>query len=211
VNVRLINSSLRLFAGEIMKLTFSSVLFGLLIYVALLPVADAHTFGAHGAGFAAGLAHPFLGLDHLLAMVAVGIWASQLGGKATWLAPVAFVGVMASSAFLGSLGVELPMLEPAIASSVLILGLLVAFAVRLSMASSLCIVGLFAFFHGLAHGLELPQAASPVLYALGFVSATALLHGIGIGMGLTGRRNALVLRLGGSVIALTGLCLLATA
>jgi len=194
-----------------MKSTFSSLLFGFLIFIACLPLAEAHTFGAHGMGLGAGFAHPFSGLDHLLAMLAVGLWASQLGGKATWLAPAVFVSVMAGSAFLGSLGVELPMLEPAIASSVLALGLLLAFAVRVSTLTSVCLVGLFAVFHGFAHGLELPQTASPVLYGLGFVTATAVLHGIGIGMGWSGRRINLFLRLGGSMIALTGLYLLATA
>jgi urease accessory protein len=182
-----------------------------LIYATGLPLAEAHTFGAHGAGFAEGWLHPFFGLDHLLAMIAVGLWASQLGGKAQWLAPVAFVSVMGFAAVLGALGFEMPMLEPAIASSVLILGLLVTFSVRLSWVSSVSLIGLFAFFHGLAHGQEIPQTATPLFYALGFVAATASLHGLGLGAGLATRRIAPVLRLGGSVIALTGLYLLVTA
>jgi len=193
-----------------MKPRYSSALLGLSAYLAAMPMAEAHTFGAHGAGLAEGFAHPFLGLDHLLAMLAVGLWAAQLGGRAKWLAPLAFVAVMAAAAGLAVAGVALPLLEPAIASSVLVLGLLVAFAVRLPTSASVGLVGSLAVFHGFAHGLELPGAASPALYALGFAAATAMLHGIGLGLGLSMRGLAL-LRLGGSVIALTGLYLLASA
>lgn len=131
-----------------MKSKVSSVLLGLMAYLAAIPVASAHTFGTHGAGLAAGLAHPFLGLDHLLAMSAVGIWAAQLGGRASGWMPAAFAGVMLAAACLGAGGLELPMLEPAIASSVLILGLLLALAVRLPASSSVGLVALFAFLHG---------------------------------------------------------------
>jgi urease accessory protein len=159
-----------------MKSPYSSVLFGLCAYAASIQMAEAHTFGSHGAGLAEGLAHPFLGLDHLLAMLAVGLWAAQLGGRAMWLAPAAFVVVMGASAALSSSGAELPMLEPAIASTVLVLGLLVAFAVRLETPVSVGLLGLLAFFHGYAHGLELPETAAPALYALGFITSTAMLH-----------------------------------
>ena len=195
-----------------MKSTLSSSLFGLIIFIAILPVAEAHTFGAHGAGFAEGLAHPFLGLDHLLAMLAVGLWAAQLGGKAKWLAPGAFVSVMAGAACLALSGVEaMPAMEPAIAISVIILGLFVAFSVRLPLQASVGLIALFAFFHGLAHGMEIPQTASPLVYGIGFVSATAMLHGIGISLGLAYCRRGSLLSWGGSMIALTGLYLLAVA
>ncbi len=199
-----------LVTGAFMKLRLSSYLFGMFLLIAYLPMAEAHTFGAHGMGLTAGFAHPFFGIDHVLAMIAVGMWASQLGGKSIVIAPLAFVIVMAGSAYLGALGVALPELEPAIACSVLVLGLLIAFAVRVSTLTSVCLVGLFAVFHGLAHGLELPQTATPMLYAVGFVSATVMLHGAGIAMGISARHVSYLFRLGGSLIALTGLFLLAT-
>lgn len=192
-----------------MKTAIHSIFLGILMGAALLPAAQVHTLGASGSGLAEGIIHPFLGLDHLLAMIAVGLWAAQLGGRATWLTPAAFAMVMAGAALLGSLGMELPMLEPAVASSVLVSGLLVACAVRLPPAASVCLVGLFALFHGYAHGLELPQAASPALYGAGFILATASVHGIGLGLGiLTGRYGS---RVGGALIALTGLFLLTAA
>jgi urease accessory protein len=194
-----------------MKTPIHSICLGLLFYGLILPVAEAHTFGAHGSGLAEGFVHPFVGLDHLLAMIAVGLWAAQLGGRAIWLAPVAFVAVMAGAALLGSVGTELPMLEPAIASSVLVLGLFVALAVRLSVSVSVSLVGLFALFHGYAHGLELPQTDSPALYGAGFMLATASLHGVGLALALSTRRYALVSRIGGSLIAMTGLLLLTSA
>ena len=173
-----------------MKSPYSSVLLGLAVFAALVPTAEAHSLGAAGGGLAAGLAHPFCGLDHLLAMIAVGLWAAQLGGRARWLAPLAFVGVMAASAWLAVGGAELPLLEPAVAGSVLALGLLVACAVRVATPASLALVGVFAIFHGYAHGLELPASAVPALYALGFVAATATLHGLGLALGLSLRGAA---------------------
>lgn len=203
--------SLKHIKVNIMKSTFSLLLLGLLASLVFLPSAEAHTFGAHGAGFAEGLAHPFSGLDHLLAMVAVGLWASRVAGRFAWQAPLAFITVMAVAAGLGMAGVELPLPEPAIAGSVLALGLLLTFTVRIGVSTGLALVGLFAFFHGYAHGLELPATATPVFYALGFVTATAMLHGIGLGLGWTARRTDWVVRLCGSMIALTGLYLLAAA
>jgi urease accessory protein len=175
------------------------------------PGAQAHTFGLHGAGFAEGLAHPFLGLDHLLAMIAVGIWAAQLGGRLIWLMPATFLTVMASSASLASTALSLPALEPAIAGTVLALGLLIAFAVQVRAPQSMALIGVFALLHGYAHGLELPEAASPALYGLGFVLATALLHGAGMLLGVSARGIHLLTRACGSAIALTGLYLLAVA
>jgi len=193
-----------------MKAKYSLALFGLLAYVTILPVAEAHTFGSQGAGLMAGLTHPFVGLDHLLAMIAVGIWAGQLGGRAVWLIPLTFVSVMAAAASLASFGLLLPLIEPAIACSVLVLGLLIAGSVRLPTSVGAFLVGLFAVFHGYAHGLELPQAASPILYGAGFVLATALLHGLGIGFASNSRQHKMLQRIAGySLIAASGLLLAA--
>lgn len=168
----------------------------------LAQTAQAHTFGAHGAGFAAGMAHPFLGLDHLLAMIAVGIWAAQLGGRARWGVPLAFIGMMAFGAMLALAGVTLPGVEAGIAASVLILGLLIALAARLPVLGSMLLVGAFAVFHGHAHGAELPQAASVAFYGLGLMVATATLHGFGLGLGMTFRHlSVTAVRVAGSAIA----------
>ncbi len=193
-----------------MKEKYSLALLGLLAYVAILPVAEAHTFGSQGAGLMAGLTHPFVGLDHLLAMIAVGIWAGQLGGRAVWLIPLTFVSVMVAAATLASFGLLLPLMEPVIACSVLVLGLLIAGSVRLPTSVGVLLVGLFAVFHGYAHGLELPQTASPILYGAGFVLATALLHGLGIGFVLNSRQHKMLQRVAGySLIAASGLLLAA--
>jgi urease accessory protein len=193
-----------------MKAKYSLALFGLLAYVTILPVAEAHTFGSQGAGLMAGLTHPFVGLDHLLAMIAVGIWAGQLGGRPVWLIPLTFVSVMAAAATLASFGLLLPLMEPAIACSVLVLGLLIAGSVRLPTRVGALLVSLFAVFHGYAHGLELPQAASPILYGAGFVLATALLHVLGIGFALNSRKHKMLQRIAGySLIAASGLLLAA--
>ena len=193
-----------------MKAKYSLALFGLLAYVAILPVAEAHTFGSQGAGLMAGLTHPLVGLDHLLAMIAVGIWAGQLGGRAVWLIPLTFVSVMAAAATLASFGLLLPLMEPAIACSVLVLGLLIAGSVRLPTSVGALLVSLFAVFHGYAHGLELPQAGSPILYGAGFVLATALLHSLGVGFARNSRQHKMLQRVAGySLIAASGLLLAA--
>ena len=145
--------------------------------------AQAHIISAQGGGFGAGFAHPFTGLDHMLAMIAVGLWASQLGGRARWAVPLAFMGAMTVGAGLALAGVRLPMVETGIASSVLVLGLLIAFAARLPVAVSAVLVGAFALFHGHAHGNELPQAASEALYGGGFLLATGALHVFGLVLG----------------------------
>jgi urease accessory protein len=167
--------------------------------------ASAHT-GDHatGTGFGGGLAHPVLGLDHLLAMVAVGLWAAQQGGRALWAVPAAFVGAMILGGGLAWSGVALPHVETAIALSVLVLGLLVATRRQWTVTAGVALAAGFALFHGYAHGLEMPQAASPVRYALGFVLATACLHGAGIAASLGGRH---AMRLAGAGIAAVGLAL----
>jgi len=159
-------------------------------------------------GFAGGLAHPFLGVDHLFAMIAIGLWAAQQGGRALWAVPSAFVCAMGLGGALAWSGTVLPHVETAIALSVLSLGLLIATRYKASVATGMAIAGVFALFHGYAHGLEMPQAASPALYALGFVLATVCLHGVGIAGGLIGRR---AMRLAGLGIAATGAALLVLA
>ncbi|MCX7110566.1 MAG: HupE/UreJ family protein [Proteobacteria bacterium] len=173
------------------------------------PAVFAHTVGAHGAGFAGGLAHPFFGLDHLLAMIAVGLWASQLGGSAMRRVPVAFVTAMAGGAVLANPAMDVSWLETAIAGSVLALGLMVAFRLRLPSLPGLVAVAVFALFHGFAHGLEMPQTASPLGYGLGFLLATASLHLAGIFLGLAMGRKRFMLQAGGVAIAAAGLLLMA--
>ncbi len=153
--------------------------------LALLPsLAHAHASAGGVHDFAHGLAHPFGGLDHVCAMIAVGVWAAQIGGRTTWAAPVAFVSIMVAGVLLGLAEVRVPFVEVGIAMSVLVLGLLIAAAVRLSLVASVAVVGLFALFHGYAHGAEIPQGAPAFGYALGFVVATSLLHASGIAAGL---------------------------
>jgi urease accessory protein len=134
-------------------------------------------------GIGWGLVHPFTGLDHLLAMVAVGLWAVQLGGRALWMLPLSFVSAMAMGGALGMDGFVLPQVEPMILGSALVLGAVVAMAARLPMAASVAIVAVSAFFHGQAHGAEMPAGANGWMTALGFVLATAALHGAGVGGG----------------------------
>ena len=176
--------------------------------LAFAPAAFAHTFGAHGAGFANGLAHPFFGLDHLLAMIAVGLWAAQLGGSAMWRVPTAFVTAMTVGAIVANPAMDVSWLESAIAASVLALGLMIAFRLRLTSAWGLLAVSSFAMFHGFAHGLEIPQTASPLGYGLGFVMATASLHAVGVLLGLSLRQKHIILQAGGVAIAAAGLLLM---
>ena len=134
-------------------------------------------------GIGWGLVHPFTGLDHLLAMVAVGLWAVQLGGRALWMLPLSFVSVMAVGGAFGMGGLVLPQVEPVILGSALALGALVAMAARLPLVASVAIVGVSAFFHGQAHGVEMPEGGNGWMTILGFVVATAALHGAGVGGG----------------------------
>jgi urease accessory protein len=158
-------------------------------------------------GLGAGFAHPFLGWDHLLAMIAAGLWAAQLGGRALWALPLTFVSVMVGGALLGVGGVALPHVEAGIAASLLALGLFVAFATRLHLAAGVAFVAAFALFHGHSHGTELPAMVSAWTYAAGFVAATALLHitGIALGRGL----QAKAVKIAGACVALAGVSLLA--
>ncbi|WP_224000562.1 HupE/UreJ family protein [Aureimonas sp. SA4125] len=150
--------------------------------------AFAHVGTQAHSSFLSGFAHPLSGLDHILAMVAVGLWAAQLGGRALYAVPAAFVGAMALGFILGASGLALPFVEPAILASVIVLGLVVATAVRVPLLASAGLVGLFALAHGAAHASEIGTAGA-LSFSLGFVAATALLHGAGIGLGLVAGRG----------------------
>lgn len=158
-----------------------------------------------GGGWAAGLAHPFHGADHLLAMLAVGFWAAQMGGRALLAVPLTFVALMGGGAVVATAGVPLPSVESGVAASVLALGLLVAFAIRLPLAAGMALTGAFAIFHGHAHGSELPAMASPWVYAAGFLLATGLLHATGIAAARI--LDAGRLRIAGACVALAGAAL----
>ncbi len=145
--------------------------------------------GHDTSGFSAGLLHPFSGLDHLLAMVAVGLWAAQGGDRKIWLLPAAFMTMLAIGAVTAMHWQSLPLVEAGIATSVLALGLLVALSLQLPVAPSMAVTALFGFMHGYAHGLELPLSASPAAYALGFLAATATLHLGGIAAGIATHRS----------------------
>lgn len=154
--------------------------------------------------FAGGVAHPFSGWDHLLAMIAVGLWATQLGGRSRWLVPTAFVSVMILGAALGTAGLHLYGVEHGIAASILVLGLLIAAAVKVPTPAGMLIVGTFAFFHGIAHGTEMPLSANGLNYGLGFVAATVALHLTGLAIGTASKNQQMVARFAGGVVAIVG-------
>jgi urease accessory protein len=174
--------------------------------------ALAHVGDHSHMSFTEGMLHPFSGLDHVLAMVAVGLWASQLGGRALWLLPLTFPAVMAVGAALGLSGVTLPWVEIGIAGSVMVLGAVVALALRPSLAISVPLIGAFALLHGYSHGIELPASASAVGYGVGFSVATLMLHAVGIATGLIAGRLPVrfAARTTGGAIAALGLVLLVT-
>ena len=181
--------------------------------MALPTAALAHTGHMEPGGFMHGFEHPLGGLDHLLAMVAVGLWAAQLGGRALWVLPAAFVASMLLGGFAGMEGLPLPSVELGILGSVLVLGGLVALQPRLPVAACAAIVVAFAVFHGYAHGAEMPEAASPLAYGAGFALATALLHGLGIAAIVAVRRlvqgaaGQMAVRGSGAVIGFGGVAL----
>ena len=180
------------------------------VMVGLLTPALALAHIAQGdisGGFVSGFAHPILGLDHVVAMVAVGLWGAQLGSPAIWVLPVTFPLVMAFGGLLGGLNIQIPGIEIGIAASAIALGLMVTFAARPPLWGAGILVGLFAIFHGYAHGAELPESANPLAFAMGFVIATGSLHVIGILIGLINRWpwGMRSLRTGGAAIAACGL------
>lgn len=153
---------------------------------ALAPsLAFAHSGHGDAHGFAHGFMHPVGGLDHILAMVAVGIFAANLGGRAMWAVPAAFVGLMAAGGAIGMAGIDLPFVELGITGSVIVIGLAVALGWKnWPLGAAMALVGFFAVFHGFAHGAEMPADASGLSYATGFMAATAILHALGVGIGL---------------------------
>lgn len=178
----------------------------LLTFVLLAAPALAHEQQGQAAGFLAGLRHPVSGLDHVLAMVAVGLWGAQLGAPAIWLLPITFPLIMAMGAMLGFLGAPVPGIEVGIAASGILLGAMVMFEVRPPIIVAALLVGFFAIFHGHAHGTELPPGRSALLYSMGFVIMTGCLHAAGIGIGTIhrwtwGRR---LLRAAGAIVAAGG-------
>ena len=179
----------------------------LLVFVLLwAQVASAHPQAGEAKGFLTGFMHPISGLDHVLAMIAVGLWGAQLGAPAIWLLPVAFPMVMAFGGMLGLMGVPLPGTEYGIAASAILLGAAVMFEVRPPLAFAAVLVAIFALFHGHAHGTELPPGESGLLYSIGFVIATGFLHGVGITIGTVHRwrwgQN--LLRVAGAGVAVAG-------
>ena len=172
-------------------------------------IAHAHTGAEHALSFASGFAHPFTGLDHLLAMVAVGLWAGLNSGRALWVWPVAFVLVMLFGGALGMAGVELPMVETGILASVVVLGLLVLGAAQWPVVLGAALIAAFAVLHGHAHGAELPVGAAAVTYAAGFALGTAMLHVIGLSVAhyATTAGSERVVRAAGAFVAVGGLAL----
>lgn len=175
------------------------------IFLAFPLLAQAHP-GGYAGGLMHGLEHPVSGLDHICAMLAIGLWAAQQSGKARWMLPVSFVAAMALGGFAGTAGLAFPGVEAGIAASVLILGLLISLAVRLPLLGAVPLVGLFAVFHGHAHGAEMAAGSSGLAFGCGFVLMTALLHlGGFVAAGLLRRHGQeLTLRRAGLVIAACG-------
>ena len=188
----------------------SELLITVLIILAFPLSAWAHIESGQAGGFVSGLSHPVSGLDHVLAMIAVGLWGAQLGAPAMWLLPIAFPMMMAFSGMLGLMGISVPGIEIGIALSGIVLGALIFTETRLPLTGALLLVGFFAIFHGHAHGTELESGQNAMLYSLGFVICTGTLHGVGIGMGLVHRWHfgRLALRGAGSLVMAGGLLFL---
>ena len=195
-----------------MRRSFKLLSFAVAATAGFSTAALAHVGDHSHMSFTEGLLHPFSGLDHVLAMVAVGLWASQLGGRALWLLPLTFPAVMALGAALGLSGVTLPWVEVGIAGSVMVLGAVVALALRPALAISIPLIGAFALLHGYSHGIELPADASALGYGSGFIAATLVLHAVGIATGLIAGRLPIrfAARTAGGAIAVLGVMLLVT-
>ena len=182
----------------------------LILTLVLLPYgAQAHPITGQAIGFKTGFLHPLTGIDHVLAMLAVGMWGAELGGTALWALPVAFPLVMSLGGVAGILGLPMLPVEPGIAFSVIILGFVIATNFRPKLGVAVAIVSIFAIFHGYAHGVELPEQAAALPFCIGFVIATGLLHLIGIGIGELTKmsRGMFVLRTGGAGITCAGFAL----
>jgi urease accessory protein len=184
------------------------------VLVALAGPAFAHTGHGHAGGFVHGFMHPVGGLDHVLVMMAVGLYAVRLGGRALWLMPATFIAVMAFGGLLGTFRIADPFFEIGVAISVVVLGLAVALRADMPTITAIALVGLVAIFHGYAHGTEMPGDVSGYAYAAGFLLATALLHGAGIAVGFAAARFAAlggwrVAQAAGGAMALAGVAILA--
>lgn len=177
----------------------------ILLSLITFSVAQAHDRAAEGSAWMAGLSHPLLGWDHLLVMLAVGLWSAQQRGRIVWYLPAVFVSVMAIGAGIGGTGLPLPGIESGIAVSLLVLGLLLAFAIRLPMILSIVMVGLFALSHGWSHGTQMPPATSIAIQGAGLILTTALMHVVGVRLGqfCSGATSTKLLRFGGGAIAIT--------
>ncbi len=178
----------------------------ILLFLPLVALAHTEAGVSGNTGFVTGMLHPITGLDHVIAMVAVGLWGAQLGKSALWMLPVAFPMIMALGGAAGAIGFDLPAVETGIALSGLFLGVMVLFNVRMPLWAALIPVSFFAVFHGHAHGTEMPSLSVPLLYAAGFVISTGLLHlcGIAIGMLWNGSYGQWIVRGSGAFIAILG-------
>jgi urease accessory protein len=186
----------------------AAVTVALAAMVLLWPLAAwAHVESGQAGGFVSGLSHPISGLDHVVAMIAVGLWGAQLGMPSLWVLPVAFPMLMAIGGMLGLIGAPLPGVEIGIALSAVVLGALVLGRVQLPLALAVSVVAFFAVFHGHAHGTELQAGQDALLYSLGFVVATGLLHAVGIGIGSIQRwgRGRRALQGAGGLVMVAGL------
>lgn len=183
------------------------------IFFVLAPAAALAHPGHDGAGgLAHGLVHPLTGIDHVLAMIAVGVLAAQYGGRALWLVPMSFLVAMAAAGAIGMAGIPVQIVEAGIGLSVVVLGLMIAFQIRPPTLVAMVVVGFFALFHGYAHGSEMLGGLAGLSFAAGFLGATALLLGAGVGLGLLLQRRTLSRRLiqaGGGAMALVGVAVLA--
>lgn len=177
-----------------------------LIFLLAPVMAHAHVAQGQAAGFFTGIEHPWSGLDHILAMVAVGLWGAQLGNPAIWVLPIAFPMMMAVGAMMGLMGIPVPGVEIGIALSAIMLGLMVLLDMRAKLLIAGILVGFFAIFHGHAHGTELPAGQSGLLYSMGFVIGTGCLHGVGILIGLIHKYpvGRILLRTAGAFIMAMG-------
>lgn len=194
------------FPGRVRKWLEQHRALAITVLVLLAVPAVAHPQNGEAVGFLTGFRHPISGFDHVLAMVAVGLWGAQLGTPAIWLLPVAFPMVMAVGGMLGLMGVPIPGIEYGIALSAIMLGAAVMFEYRPKLGIAAALVGFFAIFHGHAHGTELPPGQSAMLYSIGFVIATGCLHAVGIGIGAVHRWDwgKKALRAAGALVAVGG-------
>ncbi len=190
-----------------MSLNRLTPLLGIAVLAMVLPTAaEAHVLAGEGGGFLHGFEHPLSGLDHMLAMFCVGLWGAQMGGRSVWSLPIAFPLIMVVGGMMGIAGVPLPAVESGIALSIIVLGAAIAFLWRPPEWLAVAVIGVFAIFHGYAHGAELPGAADPASYALGFVVATGLIHlaGIVVGLGFQRIQGGQMARALGGLIGLGG-------